>query len=365
MPNLLLCMTPGVGLNTWKGIGSFKRELSTYVEYVKRGWKVKILTFDKGKIPDLPEGIKAVRFPHRCFLFLLPRTHRKLSEWADVIKTNQSVHAYLYTKAARYWKKPILLRCGYVHGEYLETIKGLTSRVKLYQRLEARAFQEATCCQIPTEELSKWVQRRYYVPENKLTIVPNFVDTGLFRSMAVDKKNRSVISVGRLVPVKRYDLLIKACAEIPGCSLTIVGEGPERQNLEVLAKKRKLDLNLTGNLPNEKIPQALQAHQVFAITSSWEGHPKALVEAMACGMPCLCVDGIGIRNIIDNGNNGWLVKASHYSLVGGISELFENHELRDKLSRDAREYVLERYGFDTCFTREYDSISSIICKRQA
>lgn len=71
VPNLLLCMTPGIGLNTWKGIGSLKRELSTYVEYVRRGWKVRILTFDKGKIPDLPEGIKAVRFPHRCLLFLL------------------------------------------------------------------------------------------------------------------------------------------------------------------------------------------------------------------------------------------------------------------------------------------------------
>ncbi len=363
MPNLLFCMTPGVGLQTWKNIGTLQRELKPYEEFLSRGWDVKILTFDKGKIPDLPEGIKAVRLPHRCLLFLLPWTHRDLGTWADVIKTNQSVHAYLYTKAARYWKKPILLRCGYVHGEYLETIKGLTYRVKLYQRMEARAFQEATHSQVPTEELSKWVQRRYHIPENKITIMPNFVDTGLFRPMEVDKKNRSVISVGRLVSVKRYDLLINACAEIPGCSLTIVGEGPERQNLENLAKERRLDLNLTGNLPNENLPRVLQTHQIFAITSSREGHPKALVEAMSCGMPCLCVDAIGIRNIIEKGNNGWLVKASRDSLVGGISELFENHGLRDKLSRDAREYVLEHYGFDTCFTREYDSISSIICKR--
>jgi glycosyltransferase involved in cell wall biosynthesis len=363
MPNLLLCMTPGIGLNTWESIGSLKRELSTYVEYVRRGWKVKILTFDKGEISDLPDGIKAIRFPNRCLLFLLPWTHRKLSEWADVIKTNQSVHAYLYTKAARYWKKPIILRCGYVHGEYLETIKGLTSRVKLYQRMEAMAFQEATCCQVPTEELSKWVHKRYHIPENKISIVPNFVDIDLFRPMAVDKKNRSVISVGRLVPVKRYDLLIKACAEIPGCRLTIVGEGRERQNLENLAKEKNLDLNLTGNLPNEKLPQVLQGQQVFAITSSWEGHPKVLVEAMACGMPCLCVDDIGIRNIIENGKNGWLVKAAHDSLVNGISKLFENHVLCDKLSRGAREYVMERYGFNACFSREYDLINSIICKK--
>ena len=336
MPNLLFCMTPGVGLQTWENIGTLQRELKPYEEFLRRGWNVKILTFDKGKIPDLPEGIKTVRFPHRCLLFLLPWTHRKLFEWADVIKTNQSNRAFLYTRAAKYHRKSILLRCGYVHGEYLETIMGLTSRVKLYQRMEARAFQEATRCQVPTEELSKWVHKRYHIPENKITIVPNFVDTGLFRPMTVDKRNRSVISVGRLVPVKRYDLLINACAEIPGCRLTIVGEGQERQNLENLAKEKNLDLNLTGNVPNEELPQIIQGQQIFAITSSWEGHPKALVEAMACGMPCLCVDDIGIRNIIENGKSGWLVKASHDSLVCGISELFGNHVLCENLSRGAR-----------------------------
>jgi glycosyltransferase involved in cell wall biosynthesis len=360
VPNLLLCMTPGIGLNTWEGIGSLKRELSIYVEYVQRGWNVKILTFDNGKIPDLPEGIEAVRFPHRCLLFILPWTHRELGKWADVIKTNQSVHAYLYTKAARYWKTPILLRCGYVHGEYLETTVGFKSRVKFYQCLEAKAFQEATHCQVPTETLSRWVHKRYFVPENKIAVVPNSVDIDMFRPVAGRRYKRSIIAVGRLVPVKRYDLLINACADIPECRLTIVGEGPERQYLENLAKERKLALNLTGNLPNEELPQVLQEQQIFAITSSWEGHPKALIEAMACGMPCLCVDDIGIRNIIVNSRNGWLVKASHSHLVNGISELLGNRALRENLSRGARDFVLERYGFDTCFSSEHDLISSLM-----
>ncbi len=360
MPNLLLCMTPGIGLNTWESNGSIKRELSTYVEYVKRGWNVKILTFDKGNIPDLPVGIKAVRFPNRRLLFLLPWTHRKLSDWADVIKTNQSVHAYLYTRAARYWKKVILLRCGYVHGEYLETIVGLTSRVKLYQRMEARAFQEATCCQVPTEELSNWVHRRYYIPENKITIVSNFADTSLFKPMAVDKKNRSVISVGRLVPVKQFDLLIKACAEIPGCTLTIIGEGPERQYLEKLAKELGVLVNFPGNMPNEELPRVLQEHMIFAITSKREGHPKALIEAMSCRMPCIGTDVVGIRNVIDQGKNGWLVSASSNSLREGITTLINDSKLRDRLSGRARAFVVKQYDFENCFSMEYDLVKSII-----
>ena len=128
-------MTPGVSLNTWKKIGSIKRELKPYKEYVRNGWNVKVLTFDKSSIPDLPEGIEAVPFRHRQLLWFLPWTHKELGKWADVIKTNQSHHAYFYTRAARHWKKPILLRCGYVHGEYLETVKGYTCRTRLYQWL--------------------------------------------------------------------------------------------------------------------------------------------------------------------------------------------------------------------------------------
>ena len=77
-------------------------------------------------------------------------------------------------------------------------------------------------------------------------------------------------------------------------------------------------------------------------------------------MPCLCVDDIGIRNIIENGKNGQLVKALHDSLARGLFELFENHVLRDNLSMGAREYALAHYGFNACFSREYDLISSII-----
>lgn len=191
-------MTPGVGLNKWRSIGSLNRELKTYVEYVRRGWNVTILTFDSGEIPDLPKGINAVRFPHRSLLFLLPWLYKKLGRWADVIKTNQSNMAFLYTRAARYWKKPVLLRCGYVHGEYLESNIGLTPGVRLYQYLESGAFKHAAHCQVPTVELLEWVKKRYNIPVERITRIPNFVDVDVFRPAVEVKKIKSIISVGSL-----------------------------------------------------------------------------------------------------------------------------------------------------------------------
>ena len=97
MANLLLFMTPGNGINTWLEVGSLNREMKPYMQYVKKGWSVKILSFDKSAVTNLPEGIEVIYFPSRRSLWMLPWLCRKLGKWADVIKTNQSVHAYFYT----------------------------------------------------------------------------------------------------------------------------------------------------------------------------------------------------------------------------------------------------------------------------
>lgn len=361
MPCLLFCMTPGVGLKTWENIGSLNRELKPYVEYVKSGWKVKILTFDKGNVPELPDGIEAMVFKDHRLLWFLPWTHKELGKWADVIKTNQSNKAFFYTRAARMWKKPILLRCGYVQGEYLETTIGLTPRVRLYQWLEAKAFRQATRCQVPTKELSEWIQRKYRVPEQKISVVPNFVDTELFKPMPeVQKIDKSIISVGRLAPVKQFDLLIRACAEIPDCILTIVGEGPERQKLENLAKELKVNLRLPGNMPNEELPQILNRQKVFAITSKREGHPKALIEAMACGMVCVGTDSKGIHNVITHGNNGWLVDPTIKDIGEAIKILGNRGALSEKLRSGAYNFANATYSFIHCLDLEHKNIEKVM-----
>ncbi|WP_198138298.1 glycosyltransferase family 4 protein [Pelobacter propionicus] len=324
-----------------------------YREYVRRGWQVRILTFDRGSLPLLPEGISAVRFPHPVLLPLLPWTHRSLGRWADVIKTNQSDGAHYYTRAAHVWNKPIVLRCGYVKGEYLETVDGMTTATARYQTKEARAFRAATHCLLPTEDLSTWVRDRYQLPADKITLVPNFVDTAVFTPLAgIDKKPMSVVTVGRLSPVKRFDLLLRACSGILGCRLTIIGEGEERGRLHDLATELGVELSLPGNLENVKLPAELQKHRVFAITSQREGHPKSLIEAMACGMPCVGVDAIGIRNVISNDLNGLLVGASVEQVRDGLSLLLQNEALAHSLGGAAADFTSEAYSFERCMATE-------------
>lgn len=362
MPNLLVCMTPGVGLRTWKEIGSINRELMPYREYVRKGWTVKLLTYDADDFPQRYEDFEIIRIPFRkAYLFALPWLAREVGRWADLIKTSQSTSANYYTAAAIRWQKPILLRCGYVHGESLEKMQGRTPKTLRYQEKEARAFRAATHCQVPTAELAEWVRMNYAVSGEKISIVPNFVDTTVFRPAddGVGKPS-SVISVGRLSPVKRFDLLIDACSGIEDCRLTIVGEGAERERLLALSRERKVCLDLPGNIPNEQLPALLAQHRVFALPSSWEGHPKALIEAMACGMACVGTDSPGITNVIEPGKNGIVTGATPGELRAAIQLLLESCEKRKSIGHDARKFVEDNYAFRIVIDRELEIAESLV-----
>ena len=355
-------MTPGTGLYSWKKIGTLDRELKPYIELTKSGWKVKILTFDKEPIP-LPEGIESICFPHPYLLFYLARSHRHLGEWADLLKTNQTHGSWFYVWASRSWKKPILLRGGYIQGEFYETTLGPGLRVAAYQEIEKWAFQNATHCQMTTPELSRWIQDKYAVPRHKISVIPNFVDTDIFNPRNnIPKIENSIVSVGRLDQVKQFDLLIRACGKIPNCNITLIGEGPEKSKLESLARELEVKIKFSGNVANEALPELIQKHQVFAVTSVREGHSKALIEAMSCGMPIIGTNVPGLKNTIQNGSNGLLVESNEDAIKQGILKLLKDAPLRSFLGNEAREFIISNCSKEVVFQKDFELLDSLYAK---
>ncbi len=361
MPNLLLFMTPGVGLSAWKKIGTLERELKPYILLAQSGWNIKILTFDQVAVPDLPDEIETVRFPHRRWLWSLPWLHKKLGSWADLLKTNQTSGCYYYVWAAGKWKTPILLRGGYVQGEFYETTRGTTPKVSLYQRLERWAYQNATHCQVTTQPLAEWVQKKYDVPPDRMTVIPNHVDTDLFQpGPNIQKQPNSVVAVGRLDKVKQLDLLLRACSKIPDCRLTLIGEGSEKQNLMSLAKELGIPLDLPGNLPHEDLPGMISKHRVYAITSSREGHSKSLIEAMACGMPSVVTNVPGLRTAVRDGVDGILAEPDERSIREAITRLFDDPVLCTSLGKEARAVIIKNYSQEKILHREKELLTSLL-----
>jgi len=150
------------------------------------------------------------------------------------------------------------------------------------------------------------------------------------------------ISVGRLVEQKNYDLLLraftKAVREVPA-RLLILGEGPKRPHLEALAEQLGVRsyVDFVGFTPN---PYAYMARSdLFVLSSSWEGMPNVLLEALAVGLPAVATACIGVPDVLDEGRYGRMIP------IGGEEELSE--AIRSSLgggSESDRQRQRERAG---------------------
>ena len=155
------------------------------------------------------------------------------------------------------------------------------------------------------------------------------------------KRRKVILGVGRLDPIKGFDLLIKSFSlisnEFPDWELNIVGDGQERINLEKQIQNNGLEdkIKLFGR--KENVEKEYQNAQIFALTSRFEGFGIALVEAMSQGLASLSFNcKAGPEEILSHGIDGILVEnGSVESFAKELATLIKNDDLRIKLSRNA------------------------------
>jgi glycosyltransferase involved in cell wall biosynthesis len=136
----------------------------------------------------------------------------------------------------------------------------------------------------------------------------------------------ALVSVGRLVPQKGFDVLLPAVASLrtryPDVHLTILGDGPERPELEALARRLELEHHVTfGGFVPEPIP-FVRAADVFVLASRYEGFPNAALEALACGTPVVLTNCPGANaEIVRPAENGRLAETVEPAAVARALEL--------------------------------------------
>lgn len=118
-----------------------------------------------------------------------------------------------------------------------------------------------------------------------------------------------LITVCRLTAWKGVDGLIEAIASLPEVGLVVVGDGPERENLEAMARRLgvKERVYFAGEVPKEHVPAYLRACDLFVLNSRYEGLPHVLLEALAAGLPVVATDVGGTPEVVQDGVNGRLV----------------------------------------------------------
>jgi len=201
--------------------------------------------------------------------------------------------------------------------------------------------------------------RKTGVASQRCTIIPSGIDTTRFSPAGDGLRNREaiglspegkiVLSVGRLAPEKRQDLLLKAM-EMPkisqtDLSLVVVGEGEEKEKLLRL----KDTLGLNGRVQflgeRENIEGIYRSADLFVLTSSREALSLALLEAMSTGLPVIVSDVGDHSRLIRDGENGFLVPAGDTKAFSEKILFLLNHpEEAKQIGTEARKTVLSRYS---------------------
>jgi len=195
------------------------------------------------------------------------------------------------------------------------------------------------------EQIANWG-----CPPEKIRIVPNPVDTELFKPLLGIEEDNLIVWVGRFVLEKGLKYLIEAARIVvnsnKNAKFLLVGRGPLRSSLTYLIRTRNLDNNVSiiGPIEHDKITNILARASIFAFPSLKEGMPRAILEAMSMGKAIVASNISGIGEIIENDFNGVLIQSRNaHALASKIMTLLEDKTLRNRLGRNARETILKRF----------------------
>lgn len=189
------------------------------------------------------------------------------------------------------------------------------------------------------------------IKPEKIEVIHNGIDTDLFvpaKESCFDKKR--LLWVGRYAKGKGLDYLIDAFSILkathPEVTLTLVGEGPEKDHIN----QKIIDLNLQNSIimknfvPNSEIVSMYQNSSVFVLPSLEEGVPRTILEAMSCGIPVVCSRLPQLVDIVDGGGQLVPIKDSK-AFADSISKILSDSSLSEELRENGRKNVVENYSW--------------------
>ena len=346
-------MTWDVSLALWQEKGLLARELRLYEELAAKGLDITIISWGGEEEREI-----AARFP---FLKVLPvyahmrRPQNKalralaslyapfalrseLKNAGGIYKTNQMWGAWVAVIAKILYRRPLILRCGFELYDFtLRQNHGFLRRAFIWL-ISFLSYRAADHVVVATEEDSAFVQKNFGIPVGKISVRPNWIDVERFKPLDEQKKAGHVLFVGRLNAQKNLAALLKAIAKT-GYMLDIAGAGELEGELKALAKALAAKVNFLGTLPNDQLPALYNRYPVYILPSHYEGNPKTLLEAMACGCAVIGTNVPGIANVIAHEKTGLICGADEAEIAAALTRLMGDEALRTKLGQAARAQI--------------------------
>lgn len=326
--------------------------------FVEAGWQVELLTFSptdpRSLFPSLDKRIRIRNLGKGGRLLHLSRLRAYLREIRPraLLAAGQRPNLLAAT-CKRLWRPPsrVILSVHNSLSQGLDELGGLRRRLRVLGMRAAYPAADAVVCVSSgvAEDLARYVD----IPGEKLNVIYNpaiaprqlrAVSSSPLHPWLVQGQPPVILGVGRLTRQKDFPTLIRAFALIAAqreCRLMILGEGQDRQDLELLS----VDLGLRGRIEFPGFVEDAMGYMdraaLFVLSSAWEGFGMVLVEAMACGTPVVSTDcPSGPSEILLDGELGPLVPvADPQALAAAMLRAMDAPVDPDRLRRRAADFA--------------------------
>lgn len=320
--------------------GAEKMTLNLIQGLLNFGYKIELILIDaKGPLlKNVPKGCNIINFKLKHTSFSLFKLIKYLRNETPMVLISSLTHLNIITiismLISRVKTKLIIME----QANLSSATKNNNLKVKIASILAHFLYKRADFIIAVSKGVKQDLLKKIPGIENKIRVIYNPVLNkdiflmsyeSVYHKWFLEKNMPIILSVGRLSKEKNYSTLLQAfklVKNVVRCKLVIIGDGPEKENLENLAKNLQIneDLWMPGFDVNPY--KYMSKSDIFVLTSIYEGLPNVLIEALALGLPLVSTDcESGPREIIKNNINGLLVKVGDYeSLSQAIIYILKN-----------------------------------------
>ncbi len=216
-----------------------------------------------------------------------------------------------------------------------------------------------------SEDIQKAFIKQFRFRESKISMIHNGIEVPDFIPKRENKETFVIGSAGRLCPVKDYPFMIEIAKavkeETKHIEFHLAGEGPERSKLQTLIHQYSLNETfvLKGHL--EDMLPFYRSLDLYLNTSIHEGLPMSILEAMAHSLPVVAPDVGGIGEVVDNGEDGYLISTRDpKAFAEKCFLLYKNRQLRQRMARAAREKVVRSFSVENMAAQYHELYLNVV-----
>jgi len=371
---LALFFTRSVSLELWVSSGLLDREKLLYERLLENNIFSKIYWFTYGQDDKLTIELKERALLHKSictvsmpwyffgkvgrFLYsiMMPFVHRDILKSVDIYKTNQINGAWSALIAKLLYNKYLMVRMG-----YLLSLNSKRSNKYKFEHLFYKYVECFSCKYADHTIVTTKAIKEYFTRINNVSVIPNYVDTGIFMPVNNNKYKDRIIFVGRLNRAKNLFTLIDAI-HLSEKRLDIYGDGELFNELKEYTRREYSScdsINFMGVVPNSQLATVYNKYKYFILPSYYEGMPKALIEAMASGLICIGTSVPGIINIIEHKKNGFLSSGNDAQAIAEVIKLATECKTPDLIIKNALMTIQQNFSLNSTVVKEIAIIKNI------